>query len=196
MQLDGDVEPVEARHVLGQRGAAGAAVDDAGNADHRSVDRARAELRRREQRALELAGGFEQLADVGTAHLDVLARSQRSAQVADSAAQEARAHVEPEHKRGLGHRFEEGGAVARAVVAAVLRLAHEAGVEQRAKRRGHRGLGDAHAPGDLGTRHRRVGADGLEHGALVHPPEQGRRGGCARGGHCVPSRSPLVGSNT
>ena len=49
--------------------------------------------------------------------LDVLARAHVAAQVADRAAQEARAEVEPEHERGLGHRLEEDRAVASAAPA-------------------------------------------------------------------------------
>ena len=49
----------------------------------------------------------------GAPQLDVLACAHGSLQVADRAAQEARAEVEPQHERRVGHRLEEDGAVAR-----------------------------------------------------------------------------------
>ena len=50
---------------------------------------------------------------VGAVELDVLPRTDLAAQVADRAAQEARAQVEPEHEPRLGHGLEEDGAVGR-----------------------------------------------------------------------------------
>ena len=50
---------------------------------------------------------------VGAVELDVLPRADLAAQVADRAAQEARAQVEAEHEPRLGHDLEEGGAVGR-----------------------------------------------------------------------------------
>jgi len=81
----------------------------------------------------ELCGRGGDGLDVGARHLDVLPRADLAAQVADRAAQEARAEVEPEHERGLVHRLEEGRPVLRAV-GVVVGLADEACLEQRLER--------------------------------------------------------------
>ena len=117
---------------------------------------------------------------VGAVELDVLPRADLAAQVADRAAQEARAEVEAEHEPRLGHDLEEGGAVGRP--ARVGRgLAHEAGVEQRLERERDGRLRDPRPARDLGARDRRAGADRVEHGALVQVLQERRD--CGAAGH-------------
>ena len=111
--------------------------------------------------------------------LDVLPDADVAGEVADCAAGEARAEVEAEHERGVGDGLEEDGAEARAV-RVVLGLAHEPGLEQRLQRERDGRLRDPDAARDLGARDRRLGAQGLEHGALVQVLEQRRS--CAGSG--------------
>ena len=96
-------------------------------------------------------------------------------EVAHCAAGEPGAEIEPEHERGIGDRLEEDGAEARAG-GIVLGLAHEARRHERLQRERDGGLRDPDATRDLGARDRRVGAQGLEHGALVQVLEERRRG--------------------
>ena len=78
-------------------------------------------------------------------------------------------------------------------------LAHQPGLEQRAQRERHGGLGDPDPARDLGAGDRGVGADRLEHGALVERAQHRRA--CAedargRAPRHPPRRSPVSGSNT
>ena len=57
---------------------------------------------------------------------------------------------------------------------AVLGLAHETRLEQRLQRERDGRLRDPGPARDLGPRDRRIGAHGLEHGALIQPLEQRR----------------------
>ena len=131
---------------------------------------------------MQRRNGVECAVGVGAAQLDVLPRADPACEVRDGAAEEARAEIEPEHERGAGDRLEEDGAVARPV-GPVRRLAHEAGLLERAQCKGHRRLRDADAARDLRTRDGRVGPDRLENSALVEVLEQRR--GCARQVHLV-----------
>ena len=102
-------------------------------------------------------------------------------EVADGAAQEARAEVEAEHERGLRHGFEVDRAVARALRRRA-GLAHEPGIEERLQRQRHGRLRDFGTPRDLRPRDGRAEAYRLEDGALVEPPEKRRNGAI---GHLV-----------
>jgi hypothetical protein len=81
------------------------------------------------QRVAQAGDRLEDGARVDDRHLDVVSRAGHAAQVAERAAQEARADVDAEHERGLGDRLEEHRAVAGAV-GIVHGLADEAGLEQ------------------------------------------------------------------
>src|SRR5581483_9874164 len=109
-----------------------APVDDAGNAGDGAVDQRLGEAGRGDERFPQLDDRREDALRLAAAELDVLTRPRLAAQVADSAAQETGAEIDPEHERRLRHRFEERRAVARAV--GRRRLADEAGVEQRLER--------------------------------------------------------------
>jgi hypothetical protein len=111
---------------------------------------------------------------VGAVERDVLPRADLPAEIADRAAEEACAEIEPEHERGLRHGFEEGGSVRRAARAR-LRLTHEPGVEQRAQRQRDGRLRDPGTARDLRPRDRRAGPDRVQDGALVHVLQQRRR---------------------
>ena len=82
---------------------------------------------------------------VGAVELDVLARADPPAEIADGAAEEARPEVEAEHERGLGHRLEVGRAVAGAA-RRLGALADEPGLEERAQRERDRRLGNPRVP--------------------------------------------------
>ena len=133
-----------------------------------------------DQRVAQLDDRVEHALRVVAVDLDVEARANVAAEVADRAAQEPAADVETEHERGLGNGLEEDRAVARAVRSRS-RLADEAGVDERLERERDGRLRDAGAPRDLGAGDRRPGADRLEHGALVQVLEERReRGGRER----------------
>ena len=85
---------------------------------------------------------------------------ERAAQVADRAAQEARADVDAEDERGVVDRLEEERAVARA---AGIVLAWRTSPRRDERLQGQRDgrLGDPRAARDLGTRDRATGADRL-----------------------------------
>src|SRR5262249_22467953 len=128
------------------------------------------------------ATGLDRLARLlrfGDLQLDILAGANLAGEITDRAADEARTEVEPEHDRCLRHGLEVDGAVAGAV-RSLGRLADELGLEERLERERDRRLRDARAPGDLGSRDRRSGANRVQHRALVEVPEQG--GGSAPAG--------------
>ena len=152
----------------------GGRLDHPRHAGDDAVERLGRQVAGGDQAVAQLGGGVDHGVHVGARHLDVLARPDVPAQVADRAAQEARAEVEPEHERGLVHRLEERRAVLRAV-GVVVGLAHQPGLEQRLERHRHRRLGDPDAARDLRARDRRAGADRVEHRALVEVAQQ-RRG--------------------
>ena len=101
-------------------------------------------------------------------------------EVADRAAQEAAAEVEPERERRLGDRLEEDRAVARAG-RLLGGLADEAGVDERLERERDGRLRDPGPARDLGPRDRRARADRLEHRALVQVLEERGERGAASG---------------
>src|SRR5437588_298453 len=74
--------------------------------------------------------------------IPVLAGSNLAAQVADRAAEKPGAQVEADHERGVGHRLEEDGAVAR-TVRTPGRLANQTSVQQGLERKRDGRLGDA-----------------------------------------------------
>ena len=99
-----------------RRDPVAAGADHARHPDDGAVDRLGAAGRRRRAGAASARRRRRATPSrVGAGELDVLARADLAAQVADRAAQEARADVEPEHERRLGDRLEERRAVARAV---------------------------------------------------------------------------------
>jgi hypothetical protein len=112
-----------------------------------------------------------------------LARADLAGQVAERAADEARAEVEPEHDRGLRDGLEVDRAVTRAV-RSLRCLADEIGLEKRLEGERDRRLRDPRTPGDLGPRDRSSGADRVEHRALVEVTEQ-RGGRSTVWGHLV-----------
>ena len=137
--------------------------DDARDADDDAVEERGVERRRLEERAPQAGRSRRSrlprrrtVSSTSCRARIVPARSQTAPR------SEARAQVEAEHQRRLGHRLEVDGAVA-GPVGAVLGLADEPRLEQRLERERDRRLRDARAPGDLGARDRRAGADGLEH---------------------------------
>src|SRR5207247_6557044 len=71
------------------------AVDRAGHAEHDAVDELARDVARLEQRPYERRDRVERGVGGGHGELDVLARAQLAAHVADRAADEARAEVEP-----------------------------------------------------------------------------------------------------
>ena len=146
-------------------------VDDPWHSDDRAVDARRVEPSRGYERVAEAHDRVEHAARVLAEDLDVLAGADLAGEVADRAAEEPRADVETEHERRLGHGLEEDRAVARPL-RVVLRLAHEAGLEQRLQGQRHGRLRDPGATRDLGSRDRRRGADRLEHGTLVEVLEE------------------------
>ena len=158
-----------------ERDPAALGVDDARDADDCPVQERAVEARRGDQPLPEAADLVEDAPGVAPFDLDVEARAGVPAKVTDRAAQEAAAHVETEHERGLRHRLEEHGTVARPCGLA-RRLADEARLEERLERERDGRLGDSRAAGDLGARDGRPGADRLEHGPLVHVLEKRREG--------------------
>ena len=115
-QLVGERHALEPGDVLGEADDAVRALDDPGHADHDAVDQAPLEARRldeRRRRAPRSPPSAAAAPPLG--ELDVLARANAAAEVADRPAQEAGAEVEAEHERRLGNRLEEHGAVARAL---------------------------------------------------------------------------------
>ena len=165
------VAPFEAGDVGREREAARVGVDDAGNADDDAVDPVGREPARLGERDAKPGDRLDRALGVGAVELDVLARADLAAQVADRAAQEAGAEVETEHERRLGDELEEGGAVGRPAGIGV-GLADEAGLEQVLERQRDGRLRDPGAARDLGPRDRRTGADRIEDGALVQILQQ------------------------
>ena len=168
------LEPCDARR---ERDLPALGVDDAGDPDDRAVHELVVEAGCGHEARAQLGDLVEDASGVGSVDLDIEPRADVAAQIADRAAEEPSADVEAQHDRRLRHRLEEHGAVARAVGLA-RRLADEARLEERLERQRDRGLRDARAPGDLGARDGRAGADRLEHGPLVQVLEERReRGG-------------------
>ena len=167
-----EVAALEAGDVRRHAQAPGRVVDDGGDADDGAVEQVRPAVRTRptsDVRSFAIASSAD--SDLDVAELDVLAGPDRAGQVADRPAQEARAEVEAEHERRVGHRLEEDRAVPRAARLGV-GLADEAGLEQRLEREGDGRLGDPRPPRDLRARDRRRAADRLEDGALVQVLEE------------------------
>ena len=122
-------------------------------------------------------------------------RARTFPEVADRAAQEARAEVSPSTRAALST-GSKNVAPYFGPLRVVGRLAHQPGLEQRPERHRHRRLGDPDAARDLRARDRGAGADGVEHRALVEIAQQRRRRGRTAGGRAhAPSRSPLAASN-
>ncbi len=149
--------------------------DHARHADDGRVDQVLAQPRRLEQRPAHLVHDRQHARRVGTVQLDVLARADGPGEVGDGGAQVAGADVDAEHDRGVRHRLEEHGAVARPVRPR-RGLAHQPGLDQRPQRAGDGRLGDARLPRHLRAGDRCRPADHVQHGALVERPQQ-RRGG-------------------
>ena len=145
------------------------------HADDGRVDQVLAQPRRLEQRSAHLVHDRQHARRVGTVQLDVLARADGPGEVGDGGAQVAGADVDAEHDRGVRHRLEEHGAVARPVRPR-RGLAHQPGLDQRPQRAGDGRLGDARLPRHLRARDRCRPADHVQHGALVERPQQGRGG--------------------
>ena len=140
-----------------------------------------AEPARLDERVAERGSRGQRFVHVGRAELDVLSCPDLPGEVADGAAQEARAEVEAEHERGLRHGFEVDGAVARALRRRA-GLADEPGIEERLQRQRDGRLRDSGTPRDLRPRDGRAEAYRLEDGALVESPEKRRNGAI---GHLV-----------
>ena len=161
-------------------------VDRPRDAEDHAVDRACVEPARLGEVGLEGLDRAQDLGHVRAVHLDVLARPDVAAKVAQGPAQEPRPEVEAQDERGLRDGLEEQRAIA-APAWVVVDLADERRVEEGLQRDRDRRLGDAGPSRDLGARDGRAGADRLEHGALVEVLEQRRDGGGAAGvrGHRV-----------
>ena len=146
-----------------------------GHAGDRAVERVgRQPGRGRRRRSRSSAAASMHGVDVGARHLDVLPRAHLAAQVADRAAQEARAEVEAEHERRLVHRLEERGAVLRARGRRCRPRARARPRAATASVTDTVGLEMPDAARDLGARDRRAGADRLEHRALVEVAQERR----------------------
>jgi hypothetical protein len=141
-------------------------VDGTGNADDDAVDELPSESGHIDERVDELRDRLQRGRRMRAVQLDVLPRANAPGQVADRAANETRAEVDPEDQRRLRNGLEEDRSVARAV-AVRRRLADEARVEKRLQGERDRRLRDPGAARDLGARDRRAGADRVEHRSLV-----------------------------
>ena len=186
LEVAAERDALEPRDARRERDPAPLGVDDAGDADDGAVQERAVEARRGHEARAEVGDLVEDARRVAAVDLDVEPRPHVAAEVADRAAQEPAADVEPEHERRLGDGLEEDGAVPRPGRLA-RRLADEARVEQRLERERHRRLRDAGAPRDLGARDRRARADRLEHRPLVQVLEERRERG---------SRDTGVGSSS
>ena len=176
LQLGTIPPPVEPGDVRREPDHAAAFFDDAWDADHNLVDQSRLEAGRAGKGVAQLGDRGERAVGVGgAAELDVVARADRTGEIADGASQEARTEVDPEHERGLGHRLEVEGSVGgpRRPIGG---LADEPCLEQRSEGERDRRLRDPGPPRDLRPRDRRSASDRLEHGLLVQALQQGRRG--------------------
>ena len=176
LEVAAERDALEPRDARRQRDPAPLGIDDAGDADDGAVHERAVEARRGHEARAQVGDLVEDARSVAAADLDVEPRPHVAAEVADRAAEEPAADVEPEHERRLGDGLEEDGAVPRPVRLA-RRLADEAGVEQRLERERHRRLRDAGAPRDLGAGDGRTRADRLEHRPLVQVLEERRQGG-------------------
>jgi hypothetical protein len=176
LQRGADRQPFEPGDVARQPDLAARRLDHARHAGHRAVQRARRQGAGRQQAGAQVGRSVEHDLHVGAGQLDVVAGAHLAAQVADRAAQEAGAEVEPEHERRLRDRLEERRAVLGAL-GVVVGLAHQPRLEQGRQRHRHRRLGDADAARDLRARDRRAIADRLEHRALVEVAQERRRCG-------------------
>ena len=172
---------LEALDVGGEAELAGASLHHSRDADDGAVDEVAVEPARLDEGVAERGRRGQRFVHVGGAELEVLSRPDLAGEVADGAAQEARAEVEAEHERGLRHGFEVDRAVARALRRRA-GLAHEPGIEERLQRQRDGWLRDSGTPGDLRPRDGRAEAYRLEDGALVEPPEKRRNGAV---GHLV-----------
>ena len=112
-QVPRPVAALEPGNVGRERQPARVRVDDAGHADDDAVDPVGGQPARLGERDAQAGDRVDRALGVGAVELDVLPRADLAAQVADRAAQEARAEVEAEHEPRLGHDLEEGGAVRR-----------------------------------------------------------------------------------
>src|SRR5215208_6152096 len=181
MQVFCEGPPLEALDVGGEPELAGARLHDSRDADDGPVNEVAVEPARLHERVAERGSRGERFVHVGRAELDVLSCPHIPNEVADGAAQEARAEVEAEHERGLRHRFEVDSAVTRAMRRRA-GLADEPSLEERLQRQRDRRLGDSGTPGDLRPRDGRAEAYRLEDGALVESPKKRRNGAI---GHLV-----------
>ncbi len=150
-QLGAERVALETRHAGRQADAAACRVDDPRHSDDRAVDAGALEPCRRHERVAEPHDRVEHATRVLAEDLHVLAGADLAGEVADRAAEEAGADVEAEHERRFGDGLEEHRAVARPF-RVVLRLAHEAGLEQRLQRERHGRLRDPCAARDLRPR--------------------------------------------
>ena len=133
--------------------------------------------------------GVERAFCVDPAVLDVLSRANRAGEIAERAAEEPRAEIDPEDERSLGDGLEVDGAVARAGGGG-RGLAHEPGAEQRLEGQRDGRLRDARPPRDLRARDRRPAADRVEDGFLVQALQQRR---CRHVPHSRQGCLPLQG---
>ena len=138
------VPPLEAGDIRREPELAGVRVDDARDADHRTVDQLGGEPAGLGERVSEDADRLDRRVGVGSVELDVLARPHLAAEVADRAAQEAGAEVEAEDERSFRNEVEEDGAVG-GPPRVRLGLLHEPRLEERLQRERDRRLGDAGA---------------------------------------------------
>ena len=178
--------PLEPGHVRGELERPVRGARDSRHADDDAVDQLAGQARRRDERVAKLGHRRECALRVGALELDVLARADRPAEVADRTAQEPRAEVEPEDERRLRNRLEVDGAVARPA-RSLGALSHEPGLDQRAERERDGRLRDPGPPRDLGARDRSQVAHELEHRLLVEALEERRRRRTVRSrfGHLV-----------
>ena len=146
-------------------------VDDSGDTDDDAVDQVVGKACSLHQAEAERGDHIEHVLGVAAHHFDVLSRAGLAPQIADRAAEEARAEIEAEHERSLGHRLEEDSPVARPV-RSLGRLADQTGIEQGEDRERDGRLRDPDHARDLGPRDGRRRADRLEHGPLIEVLEQ------------------------
>ena len=178
--------PLEPGHVGGELERPVRGARHSGHADDDAVDQLAGQVRRRHESVAKLGHRRERALRVGALELDVMARADRPAEVADRTAQKPRAEIEAEDERRLRNRLEVDGAVARPA-RSIGALSHEPGLHQRAERERDGRLRDPRAPRDLCARNGSQVAHELEHGLFVEALEERRRGRSRSGrfGHLV-----------
>src|SRR5262249_9077816 len=128
LELVAEAPSLEARDVLGE--LHGAVIgDDARDTDNDRVDERWVERSYLRERVAQASERVRRALDVGDRQLDGGSGRDRPAEIADGAADEAGAEVEPEHECGLGYGLEVDGPVARSIRPA-LGLADEPRVQQ------------------------------------------------------------------